>query len=125
MRETQKGKVLKIWITKQVKDLSRFFYPYEVIGEGSIFVGYKAPTRFCELCLEYPQMIETKMDGKYRIGRLRIESIREFIDSIPEEFKEAFKERLPKGSTTIVKSVIEIDETKGVARKVLKEFLWP
>lgn len=84
-KRTQKQKVLKIMISK--KNPEKWFYPYEFIQDEGIFIGYKAPTRFCELCLDFPEMIESKMEGKYRIGRFRFENSINFLPKLPPELK--------------------------------------
>ncbi len=82
-KQSQKEKVLSIWVQGQAKDTERWFYPYDFIQYHELFIGYKAPTRFCEMCLEYTELIETKMDGKYRIGRLRLDNIDAALGTLP------------------------------------------
>lgn len=50
---------------------------------GDLFVGYEASARISELCSDYPEVFETKRDGKYRLVRIKIESIIGYIDGIP------------------------------------------
>lgn len=87
MRKTQNMKVLAKWIRRQAQEPQRFFFGYEFIGElGSPeFVGYKAPTRFCELCVEHPSFIDSHDDGKYRVGRIRFENAEEFLQRLPAD----------------------------------------
>lgn len=90
MRQSQKLKLLSIWLKLQTSNPERWFFPYEFIQHDGVFIGYKAPTRFSELCVDYPGLIESKMDGKYRIGRLRLDNqvgwnvtddLKSFLDS--------------------------------------------
>lgn len=89
MRETQKTKLLRRWFTEQCNNPNRFFYPYEFINNAGVFIGYKAPARFSELCVSYPTMVDSHMEGKYRVGRLRIDNTKEFLldTTIPSELK--------------------------------------
>lgn len=98
MRETQKEKLLTVWVGLQSRNLEKFFYPYEFIGEGPTFIGYKAPARFSELCVAYPEMIESRMEGKYRIGRLRFDNAQEFLEKLPENLASLMKELMQSNS---------------------------
>lgn len=87
MRSTQNGKILSKWVQAQASAPQRFFFGYEFIGTlgAPDFVGYKAPTRFCEMCLDYPDMIESHEEGKYRVGRLRFENASVFLKKLPAD----------------------------------------
>ena len=93
MKETQTEKLLKVWVRKAIRD-NRFYFPYEFISDGAIFIGYKAPTRFSEICLEYPEMVEARMDGKYRIGKLRLDNTADFLQKLPIKLKKVVQEEL-------------------------------
>ena len=91
---TQKKKALRILIREQAKDLTKWFFPYEFIQSGELYIGYKAPTRFVELCKEYPEMIESHIQGKYRIGRLRIDNSAEFLRALPMDLSRFVEDEL-------------------------------
>ena len=91
MRVTQKEKVLRLMFRISNKE-DRFVFPYEVISDGDIFIGYKAPTRFCELCIEHLDLIESKFEGKYRVGRIRRDNIERALLRLPDNLQKVVRE---------------------------------
>ena len=71
-----------------------FVYPYELTQDGDTFVGYKAPTRFCELMDDYPEMIESRKAGKYRVGRFRLEDTAMFLPTLPPRLRRVVERAL-------------------------------
>lgn len=82
---SQHEKALKIMI--QHKDKTKWFYAWEFINNDGVFMGHRGPARISELAIRYPEMIESKKEGKFKLFRFRFENIDEFIEKIPEDLK--------------------------------------
>lgn len=86
MPKTQTEKVLAMMIRDRSPE--RFWYAWEYIGQvHGLFVGHRAPARISELGIDYPDMIESKKDGKYVIFRFRIENYEQFKEKLPASLR--------------------------------------
>lgn len=123
-RETQKLRVLKILFRRTARfGKDTWHFPYDFEDSDGEFVGYKAPTRFVELCNEYPALIETKLDGKYRVGRLKVGNLKEGIESLPKKYHRPLLEEASKLGIKyphVVERVV-IDPVTRVARLIREE----
>lgn len=52
--------------------------PQDFMQDDKWFVGYEASARLSELAKMYPEMIESKQDGKYKARRLKLENSQEW-----------------------------------------------
>lgn len=111
--KTQKEKVLRRILS--VGDGSRWWFPYEFIEWDGEFIGYKAPTRFSELCLELPELLESKREGKYKVGRLRAERFKEvdFIKKLPERIWPIVREYAPE---LVIRRQVPVFTDRGTVR---------
>lgn len=109
------------------KKPDRWFFPYDFISDGEIFIGYKAPTRFSELAIEFPEMIESKMEGKYRIGRFRFENSANFLQSLPFDVRNFVAEELREHEVrheVYKQKAVYVPETKKMRIETVKETLF-
>lgn len=59
-----------------------------ILGQHEdLFVGYEASARLSELAKQFPNMIESRREGKYFYRRIRLERLDEWYNDIPEELK--------------------------------------
>lgn len=66
---------------------------------GDKFVGYEASARLSELASKYPEMIESRRNGKYIARRLKVENFYVFSRTIPDELAQIFDKYNVTGST--------------------------
>lgn len=86
---TQQQKILSV----MVRDRTRiWFLPQDFMRSdlGELFVGYEASARLSELGKDYPDMIESRRNGKYVTRRLKIENLQAFYSFIPDELRAIF-----------------------------------
>lgn len=78
---TQYQKILTI----MARYRGRWFFPYDFMKPelGSLFVGYKAPTRIAELAKDHPDIFEWEKDGQYVKRRLKLSTINEWFYELP------------------------------------------
>lgn len=55
---------------------------------GDLFVGYEAGARISELGSSYPELIESKPDGKYKTRRLRTENMEAALPTLPKNLRD-------------------------------------
>ena len=94
-KSTQHEKVFRMWIDKQIESPDKWFRGSEFIT-GDTFVGYKAPARFCELAIEYPELIESRMNGRFREARIRLDNGYARANQMPIAFRNIMLSRLTK-----------------------------
>ena len=70
----------------------KWWYPYEFMRGGPYFVGYEASARLSELAKDYPEMIETKQEGRYRLCRIKTEDVDTWLPRLPRYLQDAIKE---------------------------------
>ena len=58
-------------------------------GEGTDnwYVGYEASARMAELAKKFPDMFETRDDGKYKKRRVRWEAMSEWFEELPVSYR--------------------------------------
>lgn len=58
-------------------------------GEGTDnwYVGYEASARMAELAKKFPDMFETRDDGKYKKRRVRWEAMSEWFEELPTSYR--------------------------------------
>lgn len=66
-----------------------YFYAYDFMPprmsmDDECFVGYEASARMSELARDYPDLIESGKDGKYRTLRFRFENVGVALTKLPE-----------------------------------------
>jgi hypothetical protein len=54
---------------------------------GELFVGYEASARLSELAKEYPEVFDSKKDGKYLMRRLKVETLDTGMGVLPPNLK--------------------------------------
>lgn len=83
---TQSEKVIAMMIRRN--DEKKWWYAWEYIGQvEGLFVGHRAPARISELAINYPEMIESKKEGKFKIFRFRFENYLVFKETITSEMR--------------------------------------
>lgn len=117
MRETQRIKVLKIWIEKQAKMPDTYFFPQDLIAGGTHFVGYEISARLSEIQKEYPKMVESITSGRFVCRRLRLKDTKEWLPTLPSDVRKVVEAELDRNGVRFVVTVTVpvIDEvTKSV-----------
>lgn len=79
-----------------------WWYPYDFLNHDGIFIGYKAPTRICELALDYPEMIESKMEGKYKLTRFRYDNTVQFLPKLVPKLRKFVEAELHKSGHKVI-----------------------
>lgn len=71
------------------REPTRFFFPHDFMKPdlGNLFIGYLAPRRLRELKADYPQIFETKHQGKYLTARLKMEDIKDWYYDLPNHLR--------------------------------------
>jgi len=125
MKKTQEQKVIEIMI----RGKQEWWHGEDVLSNGEIHVGYKAPTRLSELGNDYPAMIETKKSPKgnrQHVYRFRFDNtavflplltvkMRKFVQDTLLESKGEYRkymnkpEYLENGSVRLVKTLVTIN----------------
>lgn len=59
---------------------------------GDLFVGYEATARMSELEREMPFLFERKMDGRFRLLRLKFENVEAESHQIPDNYKKILEQ---------------------------------
>lgn len=87
---TQHQKIIAIMCINQQQ---RWWKPQDIMkaGQDKFFVGYEASARLSELGSEYPDMIESKREGKFMLRRLRFETGKEWYKDLPKDLQQMFK----------------------------------
>ena len=85
-KDTQQAKILFTMINNPK---TTWWYPQDFMKPdlGDLFVGYEASARLSELAKDYPEMIDSKRDGKYKVRRLRFENSENFKHLLPETLR--------------------------------------
>ena len=92
MSMTQQEKI----IITMLRGRREWWLPFDFMrtSDGELFVGYEASARLSELRKEYPDMIESKRDGKYVATRLRREAVAEWFNTLPKYLKQIVAKEL-------------------------------
>lgn len=87
MKLTQHQKIVAIMCIEAER--KKWWKAHELINyhDESLFVGYEAGPRLSELTKDYPQIFETKSEGKYLLRRMRFETGRQWYKTAPPEIK--------------------------------------
>lgn len=76
----------------------KWWFPPEFMrGEPELFVGYEASARLSELAHDYPEMIETKQEGKYKLRRIKTEDVDLWLPRLPQALQDAIREEFSHG----------------------------
>ena len=98
----QRNKIL----AHMAKDPSKWYYPQDFMPprmsmDNEYFVGYEASARLSELASEYPDMIETKQDGKYKCRRFNLRGYDYWYKLLPKELQEIVVSVKPKEQSAV------------------------
>lgn len=63
---------------------------FQLPEQGELFVGYEATARLTELSKRYPEMIESVPHGKFIKRRVRFETIKSWLPTLPKELRYIF-----------------------------------
>lgn len=74
----------------------KWWLPQDFMRGDQYFVGYEASARLSELAADYPDMIETKQDGKYKARRIKTEAVDTWLPQLPRDLREAIEEEFQK-----------------------------
>lgn len=73
----------------------KWWKAHELINYGTeeqgLFVGYEAGPRLSELTKQYPEIFDTKQEGKYLMRRMRFETGKKWYATAPPEIKAMVK----------------------------------
>lgn len=83
-----------MWLDQQIPSRDKWFRGSDFISDGQTFIGYKAPARFCELAIDYPSLIESRMVGRFREARMKLDNIHDRIKDLPSEYRGIVLSRL-------------------------------
>lgn len=95
---TQQERIVAIMcINKEQK----WWKPHEIMntGSGEFFIGYEASARLSELAREYPEMIDSKREGKFYLRRMRFEAAREWFPQMPKNIQNVIRRYYKKPGT--------------------------
>lgn len=84
---TQEEKILEHMLRNN--GVQEWFYPPDFMKGGDLFVGYEASARLSEMAKAYPDMIESRRNGKYMERRIRYEGIAHWWSIVPEWIRSA------------------------------------
>ncbi len=70
----------------------KWWLPQDFMRGGDYFVGYEASARLSELASDYPEMIETKQDGKQFARRIKTADVDLWLPLLPRYLQDAIKE---------------------------------
>jgi len=70
----------------------KWWLPQEFMESDRYFVGYEASARLSELAKEYPEMIETRQDGKQHARRIKTEDVDLWLPRLPRYLQDAIRE---------------------------------
>lgn len=78
----------------RLKDEQEWFFPYDFMPPKlplthDLCVGYEASARLTELATDYPDMIESQPDGKYKKRRVRWETMAQWFPNLPKDLRYA------------------------------------
>lgn len=81
-------------LTIMAKEPQRYFKQSDFMKPelGQYFVGYKVAARLSELMRDYPDIIETKKDGKYQTYRLKMENLKDWYYSLDPKLRRMFEQ---------------------------------
>lgn len=85
---TQQQKIVAIMCLNA--DTKKWWKAHELIsygGDESLFVGYEAGPRLSELTKDYPDIFETKKEGKFLLRRMKFETGKEWYQDAPDDIK--------------------------------------
>lgn len=79
------------------RESNKWFYPYEFMNPelGSLYVGYKAPTRIAEMHKKYPRLFETRSEDKYVQRRLNTKQRNQWYEYLDKELQDVVDRELP------------------------------
>lgn len=102
------------------KDLQEWFLPMDFMQPemGDTFVGYEASARLSELATDYPEMIESRPQGKYKKRRVRWESIDQWLYLLPSDLRYIYHRAgltagIPKPAPAPIQNNKPTDTTQG------------
>lgn len=101
---TQYEKIFSLMVRRH--GVQEWFFPYDFMQStlGDLFVGYEASARISEMCKKYPDLIEWKHEGKYRLIRLKFEQLPDALKALPFETKQVLlRELSEKGIINVIK----------------------
>lgn len=83
------------------KQPDKWYYPYDFMPprmemNSEYFVGYEASARLSELASDYPEMIETQQDGKYKRRRFNLNTYGLWYPTLPKELQQILKDIKPR-----------------------------
>jgi len=94
---------------------------HDLIGGGDTFIGYEVTARLTNATDKYPQAIERRTEGKYKLARLRIEASAEWLPTLPKALREIVEEALAGSKKHYKKRVVAYEPTpEGTMRQVIK-----
>jgi hypothetical protein len=85
-----------MWLDRQIQNRDKWFRGSEFQSDGDTFIGYKAPARFCELAIDYPEIIESRMNGRFRECKIKLDDIGNRSVCLPSSMRNIVLSRLIK-----------------------------
>lgn len=86
MNFTQKQKILALMCKYPEK---QWWIPPDFMKNNlqEYFIGYEASARLSELASSYPKVFASKKEGKYIARRLNIETMHDWLGSLPKDLR--------------------------------------
>lgn len=94
-KNTQQEQVFRMWLDAQIQKPEQWFKGSDFIARD-VFIGYKAPARFCELAKDYPEIIESRMNGRFREARIIFKDLYEKSQQLPSSLRNLILSRFMK-----------------------------
>jgi hypothetical protein len=114
---SDKDKIL-VNLARSPKEWNR---AYDLIGGGNTFIGYEVSARLTNAHQSYPHIIDSRMSGRFKERRLRIEDSAEWLPTLPKELARMIEEALERAGKEYNKKVVEYVPTENNSvRKVEK-----
>lgn len=99
----QKEKILALMIQKYPDQTWFHARDFMLNHLGELFVGYEAGSRLSELYRDFPEAIEAKNDGRYKLYRFKIENKDALIQLLPIDLSTLIVKELAK------KKLLDVD----------------
>ena len=88
MKLTQQQRIVAVMCKEATT--KKWWKAHELINytaDPDLFVGYEAGPRLSELCRDYPDIFESKSEGKYLLRRIKFEFGSQWYKSAPDDIK--------------------------------------
>lgn len=88
MKLTQQQRIVAVMCIEAAT--KKWWKAHELINytaNPDLFVGYEAGPRISELCRDYPEIFESKQEGKFLLRRIKFEYGKQWYSTAPDDIK--------------------------------------